>query len=64
VKNPQHHEPIAFDAILKHIGRVENLQHDLPIFFAAGNRMSEQRALGSTLAFSMISRATTFASAG
>ena len=42
---PQDNEALAFDAVLKHIGRVENLEHDLPVYFAPGDLVPEHGTL-------------------
>jgi hypothetical protein len=64
VKYSQHNQPISLDAILEDVGHVKDLQHDLPVFLAPGDRMTEPGCSPSTLTFSTISRATTRASAG
>ena len=39
----EHHQTPAIEAILKHIGRAENLQYDLAIFLPTSNRPTELR---------------------
>jgi hypothetical protein len=43
VENAQQHQPFAIVAILKDIARVENLQHDLPVFLATRERSAKPR---------------------
>jgi hypothetical protein len=45
MKDAEHDEPIPLDAILKDVGNIQNLQNNLPILFATGNWMAEQRLL-------------------
>src|ERR1700730_4070538 len=51
VKNLQHHESFPVVAILKYIGCIENLQHDLSVFPATLNGAAEQRMIGQDLRF-------------
>jgi hypothetical protein len=65
VKYTQHHKPLAIDAILKHVGGVEHLQHDLAVFFSApdGSRPSRGCSV-SICTLEIISFATVVASDG
>ena len=49
MKHAQHHETNSVEAILKHISRTENLQHDLSILGAARERSSQHGVLGQHL---------------
>ena len=45
VKHAQHHEMLAIEPILEDLSRAENLQYELPILLAAGNRPPKPRVL-------------------
>jgi hypothetical protein len=45
MKYPQHDKTRAIESILKHVGRAENLQHDLAILFSTRDRPPEPRML-------------------
>jgi hypothetical protein len=64
VKDPQHDKAIAVQAVLKHIGCAENLQHNLAIFLATHDGPSEPRVFRQNLRFEIISAATRAASDG
>jgi hypothetical protein len=49
VKNSQHDKTFAIETVLKHVSRAKDLQHNLAIFIAAGNRPSQLRVRGKHL---------------
>src|ERR1043166_3356770 len=49
VKHPQLDEALSVIAILKHISRVEDAQHDLAIFIAPSDRTPEVRMMRQDL---------------
>jgi hypothetical protein len=49
VKYPQHDQTLAIESILEHVGRAENLQYDLAVFFATGNWPAQLRVDGQHL---------------
>jgi hypothetical protein len=64
VKHPQHHKTFAIEAILKHISRAENLQHDLAIFFPTAIGLPNCGWADSTCTLLTISVATIAANDG
>ena len=46
VKDAEDHEPVVCEAVLKHVGGIEDLQHELAIFLSPCNGASESRKLG------------------
>ena len=49
VKDAEDHEPVVCEAVLKHVGGIEDLQHELAIFLSPCNGASESGKLGQYL---------------
>jgi len=49
MKDTEHHQPVAIEAILKDISGIEHPQYDLAVFITLGNAASELRVIGKDL---------------
>jgi len=56
MEDPQHHESLSIETILKYVSGAENLENDLPIFLSPGNGPAEPRMAGSTTASEVATR--------
>jgi len=46
MEDPQHHESLSIETILKYVSGAENLENDLPIFLSPGNGPAKPRMAG------------------